>query len=337
MKKLLPLLTILLGLTSAIEHQVIYGETLLSIANQYKTTPAKLRQLNGLTSNTIEIGQTLILPTTKSPLTPAATQASTASPVVTTPVVKTRTVAPTPAPQPVKVAPRPIAPPAPTPVVAPAANPQVNETAQQYTIRSGDTLYSVSRRYGVSTAQLIEWNQISNPNNIPVGTQLKLYGGRTIQAPAATQRTTYAPATASATARTAPIANQSNVRTHRVASGETIYRIAKNYGIRQSDLISWNGITDPSKLAVGQVLYLYSDASNVPAQTPASTYNSQAHQPAIEDYSSSEPVREFGYEETSKNYRERFNSNTSGGVQPLRKKEIHGPRGKSKIFRNPKK
>ena len=44
----------------------------------------------------------------------------------------------------------------------------------KYTVVSGDTLSEIALRYGVTVAQLVETNQISNPNLIYVGQMLTL-------------------------------------------------------------------------------------------------------------------------------------------------------------------
>lgn len=44
--------------------------------------------------------------------------------------------------------------------------------------------------------------------------------------------------------------------THTVKSGENIWRISNRYKVSQKELLSLNGITDPSKLQIGQVLKL---------------------------------------------------------------------------------
>jgi lipoprotein NlpD len=44
--------------------------------------------------------------------------------------------------------------------------------------------------------------------------------------------------------------------THTVASGETIYRIAREYGISPDRLMQANGVSDPRDLRVGQVLVI---------------------------------------------------------------------------------
>jgi len=47
-----------------------------------------------------------------------------------------------------------------------------------YTVRTGDTLYSISRRYGVSVAMLMEANRILNPYNLRYGQKICIPGHR---------------------------------------------------------------------------------------------------------------------------------------------------------------
>lgn len=53
--------------------------------------------------------------------------------------------------------------------------------------------------------------------------------------------------------------------THTVAAGETLYRIAKTYGLTVENLMAANGLDDASKLAVGQELRVPGAASARPA------------------------------------------------------------------------
>ena len=43
-----------------------------------------------------------------------------------------------------------------------------------YEVRKGDTLWSISRRYGVSIASIIKRNRITNPNLIYVGEKIRI-------------------------------------------------------------------------------------------------------------------------------------------------------------------
>lgn len=45
-------------------------------------------------------------------------------------------------------------------------------------------------------------------------------------------------------------------RVHVVRSGDTVYKIAFQYGVSQADLVRWNGLRDPDRIFVGQSLRL---------------------------------------------------------------------------------
>ena len=88
--------------------------------------------------------------------------------------VSDRTGAPAPAVKPAAPA-APAAKPAPAGIARePDARPEF------YTIKRGDTLYSIALDHGLDYRELAEWNAIDNPNVIRVGQQLRL------RAPAAT-------------------------------------------------------------------------------------------------------------------------------------------------------
>ena len=47
-----------------------------------------------------------------------------------------------------------------------------------YTIVRGDTLIKIGNRFGVSVANLCEWNGISDPDHIVAGHKLRIYTRR---------------------------------------------------------------------------------------------------------------------------------------------------------------
>ncbi|MBI2308459.1 MAG: peptidoglycan DD-metalloendopeptidase family protein [Rhodocyclales bacterium] len=55
-----------------------------------------------------------------------------------------------------------------------------------YTIKSGDTLYSIARDHGIDYRDLIAWNSIETPNRIRAGQQLRVRPPGAIVAPADT-------------------------------------------------------------------------------------------------------------------------------------------------------
>jgi lipoprotein NlpD len=64
---------------------------------------------------------------------------------------------------------RPVARPVP-PVAAREADPR----PEYYTVRKGDTLYTIALDLGLDYKELAEWNSLDNPNRISVGQQLRL-------------------------------------------------------------------------------------------------------------------------------------------------------------------
>lgn len=129
-------------------YVVRYGDTLGVIALRFNTTIAALRQLNGIVNpNLIYAGQRLVVPTGGSQ--PDLGPLPTAIILPVTVVVATPSQVP---PPPTAVA---TFPPSPQPTT--------------YLVQRGDTLYSISLRFNVPLARLIQVNGLLDPNRIFVG------------------------------------------------------------------------------------------------------------------------------------------------------------------------
>ena len=111
----------------------------------------------------------------------------------------------------------------------------VARAADEITVRTGETLTSISRQHGVSIERLIELNDIANPSRIYAGQRLRLEG---------------APAAPSAAPAAAPAAT----RTHTVRSGEHLTGIARHYGVTIAEVAAANSLADPSRIYAGQRL-----------------------------------------------------------------------------------
>lgn len=107
-------------------------------------------------------------------------------------------------------------------------------SGQTVTVKKGDTLYALSRRYKVSVVDLTRVNKIRPPYRLSVGQKVKI--------------------------PTRPV--------HSVKRGETSYSIAQRYGVRLSDLIRVNGIRRPYTLSVGQKLIIPGGAKKQGAVKP---------------------------------------------------------------------
>jgi spore germination protein len=97
-----------------------------------------------------------------------------------------------------------------------------------HVVKSGESLYSISRLYNVSPNKVAEDNELENPSRLVVGQTLVILEG---------------------------------VRKHTVASGQTFYSIAVAYGLTISELAAANPqVANPSLIYPGQVL-------NIPSST----------------------------------------------------------------------
>jgi murein DD-endopeptidase MepM/ murein hydrolase activator NlpD len=136
------------------------------------------------------------------------------------------------------------------PVASAAAQ---DASATVYVVQAGDTLFSIARRYGVSLADLASANGLLNPNLIYVGQRLKIPGST---APASSSTPQPATATPSKTSNP-PVTN----RLHLVQSGETLFRIATQYGTTVQALANANHLNNVALIYVGQQLIIPADAA----------------------------------------------------------------------------
>lgn len=208
------------GLTSTpgiIDTQIGYytvqaGDTLYSLSRRFGYSVAQLTSWNGLTPPyTLSVGQALVV----SP--PDGNSTS----VVTTPVNTVPNM----------------------PVIS---TPAINYGSNVHTVQVGDTLYSLSRRYGYSVAEIASWNGLAPPYSLSVGQSL-------IISPSGSGSGTMV-----STPSTTPSRNSSY---HVVASGETLYSIAHRYGSSVAEIASLNGLAPPYTLSVGQSILVASSGS----------------------------------------------------------------------------
>ena len=108
-------------------------------------------------------------------------------------------------------------------------NVNINETtpstSNTYTVKKGDSLYSIAKKYDTTVDKLKTTNNLSS-NNLSIGQVLKIPGTST-ELP----------------------------NTHTVSKGETLYGIASKYGVSIDDIKKLNNLTS-SNLSIGQVLLL---------------------------------------------------------------------------------
>jgi membrane-bound lytic murein transglycosylase D len=127
----------------------------------------------------------------------------------------------------------------------------------EHKVAKGESLGMIAARYGVSVGDIQKVNRIDNPNKITVGMRLVVPGPGGAISPSAMVSVAGG---GSKTSRTKQIS-------HVVRSGESLSTIAVRYGVKQSDLMRWNGVEHADKIRAGQKLKLFEPASQWKAYT----------------------------------------------------------------------
>jgi LysM repeat protein len=159
----------------------------------------------------------------------------------------------------------------PTPAAPPAPATGGDGT---YVVRRGDALSLIARRHGVTLRALADANGITDPHRIYAGQRLTIPGSATPSpSPAPSAPPSPAPSPAarpSPSATPAPGRPSGESLRYTVARGDTLSRIATRHGVPLQVVVDANGITDPNRILVGQVLLIPLDgATATPAPAPA--------------------------------------------------------------------
>ena len=153
------------------------GDTLGGIAYGNGINIRQLKELNGLSSDVIRVGQTLKIPAAAAAaaVAPAAKPAAAVAPAVVAPAAVEVPQPVVDEVQPVVVAPVVEEPVAPVVEAAPAAPEAPAEVATtSYVVQEGDDMTSVSISWGVSAAAIRELNNLGEDAPVTPGMKLKL-------------------------------------------------------------------------------------------------------------------------------------------------------------------
>jgi LysM repeat protein len=125
------------------------------------------------------------------------------------------------------------------------ARPPVWTTLGHHTVQSGETLYCISRAYGVGPWAIASHNGIVNPNLIYPGLVLAIPDAyTTLPAGPTCARQFSAPGPAPCACATY----------HTVVTGDNLYRISLYYGVSMWRTAECNGIVNLNYIQAGQVL-----------------------------------------------------------------------------------
>ncbi len=187
-----------------IQHRVRSGESLTQISRRYDVPIDSIREANDLRGSMIHPGDMLVIPAATGS---TATLAAAAAP-------REDISAQLPEYQ--------------------RAGASKSTKSRTYTVRSGDTLWGVAHKYGVTVPKLADANGISATSGLSPGTRLQIPGGSTTSA-------------------------DTNRMTYKVRRGDTLSEIADKFNVSVRELMTWNRLRESSSLRTGQRLVVYVD------------------------------------------------------------------------------
>ncbi|MDC1288220.1 LysM peptidoglycan-binding domain-containing protein, partial [Gammaproteobacteria bacterium] len=191
-----------------VRHKIKNGETLSHISRKYRTTIPLIREVNNIRGNQIRAGKYLMVPTaTKSLNTYSLSQQSRVSAI---------------------------------------QNTNRRGTKKFHVVRSGQSLWSISRSYGVTTRALAKWNGIAPIDTLSVGQKLVVWTRPSLSQPVSLNLSH-------------PNSALHALR-YTVRKGDSLYLIANRFNIKVSDIRRWNELG--KYLQPGQKLKLYVDITS---------------------------------------------------------------------------
>jgi len=236
-------------------HHVRKGDTLSRIALQYHSAPEAILQFNRLRSaKTLRINSELAVPV------PSARALADAGHGLERQVARARAQGYL-APAPEDEIPAGTRSGPPRALAQGTVKTEVvdGKTRVQYGVQSGDSLWTIAQRFGVSVEQVQTWNSLGKKarKGLQVGTVLTVWPGPAAAPievkPAAVVAQVDRPATPAhpPVASTPASAAGAKPGMHQLAEGETLWSVAQQYGVSVDDLKRWNRIRHARSLRPG--------------------------------------------------------------------------------------
>ena len=190
-----------------VEHRVRSGESLAVISRRYDVSVDAIREANNLRGSVIHPGDVLTIPGS------TGTAATNSSAAEARPDISAQQL----------------------PEHQRATG--SGSKSRSYTVRSGDTLWGVAHKFGVSVPQLADANGLSTKSGLTTGDRLKIPG------------------------KGGSSSSDTNRMTYKVRRGDTLSEIADKFNVSVRELMTWNRLRQSSSLRTGQRLVVYVDPS----------------------------------------------------------------------------
>lgn len=186
-------------------YKIRSGDSLISIAKKFHTTPDALKQVNPIRNNLLRAGDMLLIPTA---FKNAKTYAYSAANRLSKKQALTRGAK--------------------------------GSKKLSYTVQSGDSFWSLSKKHKVSVGKIAKWNGMAPKDPIKPGQKLVIWS------------------------KTASINNNREIIRkirYRVRNGDSLYLIADKFNVKVKDINRWNQLKNKKYLQPGEQLILYIDVT----------------------------------------------------------------------------
>lgn len=136
---------------------------------------------------------------------------------------------------------------------------------EDYTVKSGDTIYAIAWRYELDPEEFSAWNGISSSGFIKPGQRLhtrKPYNFEKSRSTKHARDVAYVPQTAAQAAAQAsrstkkPVTFSANQKMVKASKGDTLYGISKRSGVSVEQLAQLNQLKKPYTIKAGQTIFL---------------------------------------------------------------------------------
>ncbi|MGB5624005.1 MAG: LysM peptidoglycan-binding domain-containing protein, partial [Gammaproteobacteria bacterium] len=188
-----------------VRYRIRNGDSLITIASRHDTTPEVIREVNGIRGNVIRAGDHLMIPTATRSLSAYSQSAESR--------------------------------------LARTQNRPRGSEKISHTVRSGDSLWSIARRYGVRTRSLAKWNGMAPGDTLSVGRAIVVWTDKAVSTPVNSPANSPADLTR-------------KIR-YTVRRGDSLYTIAQRFRVTINQLKKWNDLAGRKYLQPGQKLTLY--------------------------------------------------------------------------------
>lgn len=200
-------------------HVVKSGETFFSLARKYDITVKELMDINRLSSGaSLKVGQRLLVTGTSVNTSYESISPSVASKPLVTPKAE-------------------------VPNLPKEESISRVPGGKSHTVQSGETFYSIARKYNLSVNELMAYNDWREPVRLIAGQKIYVSKGNSVAA---------APNSNGAGNQVRSEAT-TTTKVHTVTSGETLFRISVNYGVSVDEIKKMNNLTG-NTVSVGQKL-----------------------------------------------------------------------------------